>query len=123
MSAVSGSEKVTRCTSKPAAFRMLSRTPKAPASAGVTDGQRIRSRAIERASVMRGLVLLRHKGLYPFCHLPLKRGGRFALEAQTGRGSCLHKHLYLWSTPTPASPFQGEGIRNTLRQFILLPTR
>src|SRR5262245_16361123 len=86
MSAVSGSEKVTRCTSKPADFRMFSRTPSAPASAGVTEGQRIRSRAIERASVMRRLVLLRHKGLYPFCHLPLKRGGRFALEAQNREG-------------------------------------
>src|ERR1700748_302250 len=109
MSAVSGSEKVTRCTAKPAAFRMFSRTPKAPASAGVTDGQRIRSRAIERASVMIGLVLLRHKGIYPFCHLPLKRGGRFALEAQTGRGSCLHKHRCLRPTPTLPPPFRGRS--------------
>src|SRR5260370_3823365 len=50
MSAVPGSEKVTRCTSKPAAFRMFSRTPSAPASAGVTDGQRTRSRVMETAS-------------------------------------------------------------------------
>src|SRR5258708_21189216 len=50
MSAVPGSPKVTRCTSKPAAFRRSSRTPSAPASAGVTDGQRTRSRVIETAS-------------------------------------------------------------------------
>src|SRR6266567_1138068 len=52
MSAVPGSEKVTRCTSKPAAFSRSSRTPSAPASAGVTDGQRTRSRAMETASIM-----------------------------------------------------------------------
>src|SRR5437868_7632434 len=50
MSAVPGSPKVTRCTSKPAAFRRFSRTPNAPASAGVTDGQRTRSRVMETAS-------------------------------------------------------------------------
>src|ERR1700709_1629421 len=50
MSAMPGSEKVTRCTSKPAAFRMFSRTPSAPASAGVTEGQRTRSRVMETAS-------------------------------------------------------------------------
>src|SRR5712692_4800566 len=52
MSAVPGSPKVTRCTSKPAPLRIFSSTPSAPASAGVTEGQRTRSRAIERASVM-----------------------------------------------------------------------
>src|SRR5713226_902075 len=52
ISAVPGSPKVTRCTSKPAAFRIFSSTPSAPASAGVTEGQRRRSRAIERASFM-----------------------------------------------------------------------
>src|ERR1700676_1695876 len=52
MSAVPGSPKLTRCTSKPAALRIFSSTPSAPASAGVTDGQRTRSRAMERASVM-----------------------------------------------------------------------
>src|SRR6059058_3918673 len=40
MSAVPGSPKVTRCVSKPWALRSASRTPSAPASAGVTDGQR-----------------------------------------------------------------------------------
>src|SRR5829696_6163356 len=50
MSAVPGSPNVTRCTSKPAAFRMFSSTPSAPASAGVTDGQRTRSRVMETAS-------------------------------------------------------------------------
>src|SRR5882757_884146 len=50
MSDVPDSLNVTRCTSKPAAFRMFSRTPSAPASAGVTDGQRTRSRAMETAS-------------------------------------------------------------------------
>src|SRR4051812_18782527 len=50
MSAVPGPPKVTRCTSKPAAFRMFSRTPSAPASAGVTEGQRTRSRVMETAS-------------------------------------------------------------------------
>src|SRR6185503_8399818 len=50
MSAVPGSPKVTRCTSKPASFRRRSRTPSAPASAGVTDGQRTRSRVIDTAS-------------------------------------------------------------------------
>src|SRR5882762_5961039 len=50
MSAVPGSPKVTRWTVKPAAFRMFSRTPSAPASAGVTDGQRTRSRVMETAS-------------------------------------------------------------------------
>src|SRR3954471_15852756 len=49
MSVVPGSPKVTRCTSKPAALRIFSSTPSAPASAGVTEGQRTRSRAIERA--------------------------------------------------------------------------
>src|SRR5258705_6162793 len=52
MSVVPGSPKVTRCTSKPAPLRIFSSTPSAPASAGVTDGQRTRSRAMERASVM-----------------------------------------------------------------------
>src|ERR1700736_5806598 len=41
-----------RCASKPAPLRISSRTPIAPASAGVTEGQRTRSRAMERASVM-----------------------------------------------------------------------
>src|SRR4051812_1557207 len=50
MSAVPGSEKVTRCTVKPAALRIFSSTPSAPASAGVTDGQRTRSRVMETAS-------------------------------------------------------------------------
>src|SRR6266702_5486008 len=50
MSDVPGSAKVTRWVSKPAAFRMFSRTPSAPASAGVTDGQRTRSRVMETAS-------------------------------------------------------------------------
>src|SRR5215218_4367366 len=50
MSDVPGSLNVTRCTSKPAAFRMFSSTPSAPASAGVTDGQRTRSRVMETAS-------------------------------------------------------------------------
>src|ERR1700733_3299973 len=49
MSAASGSLKVTRCTSKPAPPRRFSSTASAPASAGVTDGQRSRSRAMERA--------------------------------------------------------------------------
>src|SRR5216683_7833201 len=52
ISAVPGSPKVTRCTSKPAPLRMFSSTPSAPASAGVTEGQRRRSRAMERASVI-----------------------------------------------------------------------
>src|SRR5690242_21806683 len=52
MSAVPGSPKVTRCVAKPASFKMVSRTPSAPASAGVTDGQRMRDWVIERASVM-----------------------------------------------------------------------
>src|SRR5262249_12657322 len=107
MSAEPDSEKVTRCTWKPAALRMFSRTPSARAAVGGTDGKRIRPRAIERASVMGGLILLRHKGLYPFCALPLKRGGRFALEAQTGRRSCRHKHLHLRPTP-PRLPLSGE---------------
>src|SRR5205814_4762893 len=47
--AVPGSPKVTRCTSKPAPLRIFSSTPSAPASAGVTEGQRSRSRAMERA--------------------------------------------------------------------------
>src|SRR5262249_21658604 len=55
MSAVPGSEKVTRCTSKPWAFRRFSSTPSAPASAGVTDGQRMRACAMERASIMPSL--------------------------------------------------------------------
>src|SRR5881396_1748887 len=55
MSDVPGSPKVTRCSSKPAAPRIFSSTPSAPASAGVTDGQRTRSRAMERASVMPSL--------------------------------------------------------------------
>src|SRR6478735_3546667 len=50
MSAVPGSEKVTRCTSKPASFSRRPRTPSAPASAGVTDGQRTRSRVMVTAS-------------------------------------------------------------------------
>src|SRR5689334_9262904 len=50
MSDVPGSPKVTRCTSKPAFFSRRSRTPSAPASAGVTDGQRTRSRVMETAS-------------------------------------------------------------------------
>src|SRR5882672_12945433 len=50
MSAVPGSPKVTRCASKPASFSRRSRTPSAPASAGVTEGQRTRSRAMETAS-------------------------------------------------------------------------
>src|SRR5438128_11220969 len=50
MSDVPGSPKVTRWTSKPASFRRRSRTPSAPASAGVTDGQRTRSRVMETAS-------------------------------------------------------------------------
>src|SRR5260370_13117453 len=52
ISAVAGSPKVTRCASKPARFRIFSSTPSAPASAGVTDGERTRLRAMERASVM-----------------------------------------------------------------------
>src|SRR3954451_1201898 len=52
MSVVPGSLKVTRCTSKPASFSKRSRTPSAPASAGVTDGQRTRSRVMETASFM-----------------------------------------------------------------------
>src|SRR5439155_21941925 len=50
MSDVPGSPKVTRCTSKPTSFRRRSRTPSAPASAGVTEGQRTRSRVMETAS-------------------------------------------------------------------------
>src|SRR5882724_7571052 len=50
MSDVPGSLKVTRCSSKPAAFSRFSRTPSAPASTGVTDGQRTRSRVMETAS-------------------------------------------------------------------------
>src|SRR5262245_26235116 len=50
MSAVPGSPKVTRCTSKPASFSRRSSTPSAPASAGVTEGQRTRSRVMETAS-------------------------------------------------------------------------
>src|SRR6478672_277341 len=57
MSDVPGSPKVTRCNSKPAPLRIFSSTPSAPASAGVTDGQRTRSRAIERASVMPPLTM------------------------------------------------------------------
>src|SRR6478672_8311779 len=53
MSDVPGSPKVTRCTSKPAPLRIFSSTPSAPASAGVTEGQRTRSRAMVRASVIR----------------------------------------------------------------------
>src|SRR5215210_7608646 len=49
---------MTRCTSKPAAVRIFSRTPSAPASAGVTDGQRRRSRAMVRASVIACQVLV-----------------------------------------------------------------
>src|SRR6187549_1385820 len=52
MSAVPGSPKVTRCTSKPASFSRRSSTPSAPASAGVTEGQRTRSRVMETASFM-----------------------------------------------------------------------
>src|SRR5260370_20243031 len=58
MSAVPGSPKVTRCTSKPAPFRIFSSTPSAPASAGVTEGQRRRSRAMVRASVIACQVLI-----------------------------------------------------------------
>src|SRR6266700_441188 len=47
-----------RCTSKPAAFRIFSSTPSAPASAGVIERQRTRSRAMERASVMLPLNML-----------------------------------------------------------------
>src|SRR5882757_6179106 len=50
MSAVPGSPNMTRWVSKPAAFRIFSSTPSAPASAGVTDGQRMRSRVMETAS-------------------------------------------------------------------------
>src|SRR5437867_4453284 len=50
MSDVPGSPKVTRWISKPASFRRRSRTPSAPASAGVTEGQRTRSRVMETAS-------------------------------------------------------------------------
>ena len=46
MSAVPGSLKVTRCTVKPAPVSSVSRTPSAPPSAGVTDGQRSRSWAM-----------------------------------------------------------------------------
>src|SRR5260370_14937267 len=42
---VPGSAKVTRCTSKPAPLRTASIRASAPASAGVTDGQRSKSRA------------------------------------------------------------------------------
>src|SRR6185312_13715933 len=58
MSDVPGSPKVTRCTSKPASFSRRSRTPSAPASAGVTDGQRTRSRVMETASFIARLVLI-----------------------------------------------------------------
>src|SRR5665213_719224 len=58
MSDVPGSPKVIRCTSKPAALRIFSSTPSAPASAGVIEGQRSRSRAIERASVIPPLNML-----------------------------------------------------------------
>src|SRR4051794_207224 len=51
MSAAPGSLKVMRCTSNLAVLSSVSSTPSAPASAGVTDGQRTRSRAMERASV------------------------------------------------------------------------
>src|SRR2546422_3528011 len=50
MSDVPGSPKVTRWISKPASFRRRSRTPSAPASAGVTEGQRTRSRVMVTAS-------------------------------------------------------------------------
>src|SRR3954466_9241899 len=50
MSDVPGSPKGTRCTSKPASFSRRSSTPSAPASAGVTEGQRTRSRGMETAS-------------------------------------------------------------------------
>src|SRR5215469_959019 len=55
MSAVPASEKVTRWVAKPACFNSPSSTPSAPASAGVTDGQRIRSRAMASASVTRSV--------------------------------------------------------------------
>src|ERR1700687_1759975 len=47
-----------RCTSKPAPLRRSPRTPSAPASAGVTEGERTRSRGMERASVMPPLNML-----------------------------------------------------------------
>src|ERR1700730_9976174 len=58
ISAVPGSPKVTRCTSKPASFRIFSSTPSAPAAAGGAEGERTRARAMERASVMPPLNML-----------------------------------------------------------------
>src|SRR5687767_15986389 len=52
MGSVPGSAKVTRCTSKPAPLSTFSITASAPPSAGVTDGQRMRSRARAIGSAM-----------------------------------------------------------------------
>ena len=48
-SGVPGAVKTIRCVSKPAAFSAFSTTSSAPASAGVTDGQRMSSRVSETA--------------------------------------------------------------------------
>src|SRR5262249_54837585 len=47
---VSASLNVIRCTAKPAAFSVFSRNASAPPSAGVTDGQRSKSRAMATGS-------------------------------------------------------------------------
>src|SRR5215467_1577002 len=54
--AVPGSANVTRCTVNPAALSTPSITPSAPASVGVTDGQRRRSRARAAGSAFGGLI-------------------------------------------------------------------
>ena len=50
-----------------------------------------------------------HGRLVPSFSLPLKRGGRFALQAQTGRGSGLHKRQRLWLSPALTLPLSGGG--------------
>src|SRR6185437_6397212 len=51
-SSAPGSLKVMRCTVKPAAFKVLSRNLSAPPSAGVTERQRSRSRAMAMGSAV-----------------------------------------------------------------------
>src|SRR6516162_759293 len=82
--AVPGSAKVTRWTSKPAAFSTPSIRSSAPASAGVTDGQRRGSRASAVGSAIGGLIV---------AALP---GARRWRQCACARGCCALRRRAQW---------------------------
>src|SRR5258708_38080613 len=130
MSDVPGSEKVTRWVSKPAAFSRFSRTPSAPASAGVTDGQRTRSRAMETASFMPPLNMrcgrwastVRHKfqlGLL----VPARPGvaRRQRVWAEPVRRFCASQAEQFDKAPDAQTESEGAG--QTRQNRVLQPVR